>query len=455
MRWICIIALVLACNDIRGDAVPRPLVHTEPEVVLFPRAPVGALQVRDVTLTNVGDDLLLILPTIALDEAPSLTVSWLEPPGSIITLAPKASVHLVVAWLPAGRATHSRLTLESNAGPVVIPIRAGGGQAELHVTPQLVDFGEVPAHTPVSAAVTLTNLGVAPLGPMEAWLEDTGPRVALRWLDGRRTLPPDGQTQLVVQFSPDDTLPQRGTLVVEVPNEPEVAPLRLPVLANVHRPCVVAQPVHFRTALIGRPSDLTLRVSRCTDEPVQITGVQLTGDAAFTVEPPLLPAVLDTAAPLLLPVHFRPVREGTTQAMVHIESDDPFRPVASVVLTGQGVHNQCPVAHAAARLERETEATTLLLDAGGSTDADAPNRMPVAWRWHVDVRPEQAEAEVQEGPGVPDDATTPTARFTPDAPGLWRLALAVEDAFGCVDESTVSVTVRDGPVDVQLEWATD
>lgn len=453
MRWTLLALLLLACDS---SLTPRPVgvLSAEPPLVLFQSAPEGALQVRGLGLRNTGAGDLRLSPELQLDgDASALSVSWRTPTDAPIDLAPGEVADLVVAWLPDGAPVEATLRVQSTRGEHLVAIRTVPTRSALVVVPNPIDLGTVDADTVAETLVTLVNLGADHIEQLDATLDGGhAGRFGLSWVTPVARLAPDAQATLKVVFRADDPRPSTTTLVLRAAN---LAPMSVPVRANTDRPCLRADPVHFSRALIGRTTDLTLDLTACTDEPVQIAGLSTQGDPAFSLTPPSLPLTLEPGATVGLPVHFRPVREGTTQAIVHLRSDDPLQPSLPVILTGRGVHNTCPEARPQATVAGPGDAPHLLLDGGRSVDRDAPNQQPQRWRWSVLARPEGGQAEVEEAPGVADDPRTATARFAPDAPGTWRVALTVEDAFSCVDQATLAVVVRDGPVDVQLEWAVE
>ena len=217
--------------------------------------------------------------------------------------------------------------LEDSAAPTVGP--------ELRLVPRSIDFGPVRVGETATTPLTLRNLGDEAIELVGVF--PSSDIVVVDHYDRIRIGPGEEQVILVrwTPMSTDDLLQ---------------ASLYLPVVARP--PATVTVPVvgvpsfgHLSTAAgagfsgvaLGCHRRVTFWISNSGTADLTLTSVTLSGPDEFSWSGLETPLVVAPDAATSFEVMFVPTTPGYSEATIHIESDDPLRPVVDEVLPGLAV----------------------------------------------------------------------------------------------------------------------
>ncbi len=500
---LAVAALALGCDEPSGIETPE-LVLEPPEFV-FPRSPVGAEEVRRVTVNNQGAAELIIVDvelddrssggefTLALDEGagpgPVPAGRLVVPPGGRIEF--EVTYRVVDETNDTGTLRFS--TNDPDALEVPIPIRAGDVGAEIVVNPRSLDFGDVEVGQTRTRMLTIQNLGLADLEIGELVIsgrEGFDVRQDGASVAGPRTpplrVPGQGSTLLEVVYTPVGLGTANGQLDIRS-NAINGGSTTVDLYANGAVPCmnVVPDTLNFGPSLLvddregPTPNRRALIIENCGSTPLQIDRIELDDPAGVfdLVDPPepvegglleLPGAVGDEEPPSAnLEVGFWPLAIEAYGGYLRIYSNVPPIDEPTVVdLFGRGVDNECPEPRVTQDLFEVQPLEIITLDGTPSSDPDGEVRK---WRWTVVERPEGSVSQPLESfadprrpadGGEADDTATPRAQFFVDLTGEYVLELQVVDALNqvsCDPRAVARVTIRAVPqkeLHIQLVWST-
>ena len=491
---LCMGAIGLSGCD--GEDGPRlaetPSADWNPGEFLYSRLAVGARAEREVTISNVGRGDLLVANLAGEFNAPldySLyyyvrAISDIDgenqqavaiQAGQVvlnrnIAIPPQSALVLVLEYQPSnddGASGSIRFETNDPADPVVtLPIRGDDGGAEINVSPSTIDFGRIGAGGVEMRAVTITNIGSAPLDIDD--IDVNGSQdftVMIGEVDPQQDgvpADPDGDGipglesgmsfELTVIYAPEVDGPDSGEITIRSndSNRPEV---RVTLTANGASPCIRVNPetLEFAAALQGRTTNRPVRIESCGGQTLEIINAYLAdgsspvyviADDSVTL-PVELPALeQDQEAPSQnILIGFTPEDTAAYGGTLIVESNDPLRPMIEVPITGRGTLNDCPVAVVTEDEFNVLPLDIIELDGSASTDADGPGGVPVRYVWTVTQQPDGSTVTPVErfqdprrplDTGIPDDPTTPRALFFVDLAGDYTIELNVADNLDLV-----------------------
>jgi hypothetical protein len=226
--------------------------------------------------------------------------------------------------------------------PDVIVPRPGGGPANIVVTPNSLDFGNVPVGQTRELNLTVSNTGsstlnVSPIDSDNARFSTVPPDVSFAVASG-------GEQPVTVRFAPTFAGAQTGTLSINS-NDPE--PTRTVQVQGVGQRAepeigVNRTELDFGTIVLGEERSRTVNVTNTGNAPLNVGPITITQNTLqFSV---VSPGAFTVAAggQQTVTVRFTPTQIGPQTGTLKINSDDPDKPSLSVSLQGSGTLGPLP-----------------------------------------------------------------------------------------------------------------
>ena len=302
-------------------------------------APIPAGQSAEVLLpiTNTGNGSLIVQSVTIGNPAVQLVAPMLPE-----WIAPGATRQLRMRVTPPSPGAFSAaLTVESSASTARLAITGRGANSrgpQLEIAPSALDFGTVALTQSRDLGLTIGNAGGAVLtvAPPKAT-----PGFRVIGLDNSAVLPPGGQQQVTVSFSPLAVGSTFETLTLESDD-----PLRRTgqvgmaghaiELVVVNAPKIEMRPApsaDFGNVRIGVPAQQTFTVRNSGRAPLVITRVS-TSLADYSVrEFPALPFTLAPNTERIFLVRLDAAATGARLGQLQVASNDPVTPVLNIGLS--------------------------------------------------------------------------------------------------------------------------
>jgi hypothetical protein len=297
---------------------------------------------------------------------------------------------------------------------------------QVAVAPSALDFGEVAVGGDAELVYYVTNAGGAAL-EVALTLDGDG-QSAFALLEGAATVPPDGEAELHVRFTPDTYLPYAANVVLQTNDElqPELTlPLAgVGVAAPLPDLALDARTIDWGD--VDAPATQVLTLRNAGTAPLVLGDASLTGSGAFALvtDPSRTTVAPGNSLPIVL--RYDPTPAGDA-AQLHLPSNDPDEPDAAVVLLGNGGGDFAyPVA---------------IIDCPGTTqppgyvamdgyDAyDPAGHTPLTWAWTLAGVPTDPAGQPLSA-GQLTSASGPTTTLFTDAVGTYLVDLVVTNALG-------------------------
>jgi photosystem II stability/assembly factor-like uncharacterized protein len=321
----------------------------------FGNVGVGQRATRIVQVFNVGTSDLHISGFSRLSGDTDFTI--LPTPPTPATIAPGAELDFTIQFQPSQRGNKSAIFQIQSDDPAQpdfqIPASGTGVTGHIAVSGSL-DFGVVPRGTAATLPVTVQNTGLAPLtvsnvfmtfGSDSAYSVLSNPGVP-------QTIQPSDSVVFTVRFAPPANSNgnlRSGTLRIlsDDPDNPTVD-VGATGTPGVPRATLDSNAFDFGGVPVDNRTtphqvDKVLRItneSSCDLCDLTITSLPITGAQAgdYTlVGAPATPFTIGAGNHVDLTVRFNPPLDGTRNATLTVNSDDPANPVLPVSLTGQGL----------------------------------------------------------------------------------------------------------------------
>ena len=219
-----------------AESAPTPRLQVMPAALAFGPLEVSQSRALDVTISNVGTAVLTLTQDLAIDPA-SAPFSLQNAPANGTTYQPTDNSTFQVVFTPTAVGIESaELVITSDdptATEVRVPIGGEGSNTQapaIFVSPNPVDFGQVPRGTLASRSVLVRNDGSAPLDlNMVRLSNDAGSRFLLPAPPTPgTTLTPGQQLNFNVDYSDNGVVQTyNGTLEIQSndPSSPTTVPL--------------------------------------------------------------------------------------------------------------------------------------------------------------------------------------------------------------------------------------
>ncbi|TVQ94786.1 MAG: choice-of-anchor D domain-containing protein [Deltaproteobacteria bacterium] len=216
-----------------------------------------------------------------------------------------------------------------------------GPHPQILVDPPEIDFGTNPRQQTGYAALSITNIGEAPLRLIELFPPDAE-GIHLGQLNDA-VLEPDEMTGVGISWSPTTFESLSSSLTIES-NDPTQEFVEIPLIGRVPAPQIEVTPHDhdFGTVERGETVDLQVSVSNVGEDTLRIDKVEhfstsenelFIGDLGGLAT---LPLELDPGTETELTVRYRPFDDILDEGQLIVHSDDPTNAEATASQIGNG-----------------------------------------------------------------------------------------------------------------------
>jgi hypothetical protein len=229
-------------------------------------------------------------------------------------------------------ATSGVTTGSATVGPITI-----ASAPNLAAAPAALDFGVAAIRQQMDLAVSLDNLGNAPVSitpgnDLQAPFTLLGPGTPF-------VVPAGGSSNLQIRFNAAVSGTQSGMLTLHTDNPAQPA-ITIPVIARVAAatdPRIEIPPavLDFGSLPLGQTGELSLAIRNTGFGTLQITAATAS-DPQFTVVSPTAPFSIPPGGSAALVVHFTPASAGPQSAQLTLATNDPLFPSDVISLGGTG-----------------------------------------------------------------------------------------------------------------------
>lgn len=318
------------------------------------------------------------------------------------------------------------------------------------VTPEVLDFGEVPIAYSAAGSVELVNSGRAALEITgDATLD--GDAVAFTVGALPDTLAPDERATIDVTFLPEQLTTYGATLTLPTndPEHPELVVTLTGTGIEVPTPDIAVDPlsVDFGAVPAGGAGTAWFTVTNEGEGPLTIREMVQAGSGAFQVVGDVGGFTLEPDQSTNIIVLYAPSTADGDNGSITLRSDDPDEPEVSVVLLGNGGGTfEYPVAVIDGPATAEPRDT---LELDGTASYDPSGYTPLTYTWMVLDVPDGSQAALS-------SPSTDVTWLSTDLAGTYRVQLQVTNAIGLVSAPAIW-EVESIPTDllhVELTWNT-
>lgn len=347
-NYECVPREAKAC-DIVLDG--NPILQPSPHTVDFGTVDSQAALLQTVTLHNIGNCTLTLFEATLADKGAGFTCDLCDTnfPKEVW---PGRSLEIQLSYTPGMvRESVTELTLLSDDKeyPTLrVPVKANYiGTPDLKANPNPVDFGytaqgRLTRRTVTlsnqgtgTAPVTITSVALSPADTMDFSLVSIANNLP-------RTLVPvsvnrNAVQTLEVRYTPRTTADHQADLVVTTTKGTFTVPL---LGTSSSAPSVTVTPamIDLGDVTLGTSTFRTLTVVNMGGAPLTVRptwgGMMFTTD--FSTNPQVVPDVVPSQY-VEVQVMVTATREGTLQAILNLETNDPVRPTVSIPVTARGV----------------------------------------------------------------------------------------------------------------------
>jgi hypothetical protein len=308
--------------------------QSQPTGVDFGDVTVGTSGTQTVVVTNLGHSNATI-------SAATVTGSGFNYMGTALplTLPRGQSVSLTINFAPsaAGVSTGNlSLSTSGNISPNNVPLTGTGVQSQqtlsLTVSPQSINFGNVPVGSSGSQNVSLLNTGNGPVNVSQATMGGNG--FGMTGLGLPMTLGPGQSTAFTVSFAPAGAGGASGNISVVSNAANSVSTVALSGMGVQPQISVAPASVSFGTVTVGQTSSQTVTLTNAGGANLNIT--QLTGPGTgFSLNGLALPLALGPGKSTAFTVSFTPTSGASSAGSLMLVSNAPTSPTA-IPLSGTG-----------------------------------------------------------------------------------------------------------------------
>ena len=333
-----------------------PLGSASPSSIGFGSVPVGSTAPQTVTLTNVGNDPLLItnIAVGGTNSAQFLPVGDDTCPIGIATgVAPGSSCTFQVSFAPQTTGAFSaEIDITDNSGNIAgnvqtIPLSGTGVPAAplANVSPSAVTFGtQAVGTTSGNQTVTVQNQGSAPLNLSGIAIVGGGAANFGIVAAGSTPCPTGGGSvaagascTVAVYFAPASSGAQSANLSIS--DNASGSPQMVTLSGTGASPGIALSPasLNFGAQSVGTTSAAqSITLSNTGSGTLGVSGITLTGaNSSDFAQTNNCPASLGAAASCMVSVKFAPTAAGSRAAAISVADNAPASP-QTAALTGSG-----------------------------------------------------------------------------------------------------------------------
>ncbi len=322
-----------------GTAIPLPVVTVTPEQVGFGEVDIGDEATAEVRIENIGDADLTV-EDVLIAEGAGAGFSVTGVPSEPTVLAPGEALTVTAGFSPVAEGpvngTLSVISDASNGAEQLVSLQGTGVEPPapgIEVGPQNLNFGEVSLGEEASLNFTISNPGDAVL-ELAVTLESSAGGGVFTLDNTPSEVAASDEASVTVTFRPSVVGEVRATVRITSNADPgEITVEVRGTGTGVPELRVSPSSLDFGEVRLGETSTETVRLENTGTGPLQL-GVEINGDATFTVETGLGDGTLAPGETLTLEIAYRPTAVGESQASLDISSDGGNE---SVSLRGNGL----------------------------------------------------------------------------------------------------------------------
>ena len=496
-------------NDGSVEVAQSGRLLVSPNGISFGRVIVGTTASKEVLVRNTSSEALRIVE-LALSPRDGGSIDALSiegiPQGDFV-IEGQGSRILTVTYSPTTTSASAGqlefITSDPRYGrtsPLIVPVSTLASAPNIEANPSQVRFVRQSTRTsPSFIPVSIINTGEADLILTRKPEYNGGADFRLD-LPARAypiTIKPDGlrditsdplsyQLDLQVRYKAIGEGTDTGTVLV-FSNDLKTANtgedegvFEIPVTANADASCILIDSItrNFGQVPVGQRAIDLIKVTNCGTQPLDIEDVTLvdeSSDEEYSLDLGSWDldddGVIDNNRITIDPeksdsfeLRYTPSGEGTDQARIIIQSNDPVTPQIEIAAIGRGAVGKCPTAFAEGRTEgsgtnrQEFGAAPLdyiILDGSESSDEDGvvPTDSEESWIWEATEYPGDAPPTIRGTDARPNDYSIRRTRLL--LAGRYVFTLKVRDAQGFISCNESQVTVLAIPSEkilVELTW---
>jgi len=315
-----------------------PQIEVEPQAVEFNEIPLGATRRIGLVVKNIGEAELIVS---SVDTTAPFTATLLD-----TEIGPQGQGRIDISFTPTNSEPATGvLVIASNAedAPMLtVQLSGVGVQGHVEVLPTEVEFLGTTLGTSASAEVVVINSGVE---AVSGQIRTEGfARPDHFALSGSRqfdvpddyAVPAVGERVVDLVYAPLLTGDDAGRVIFETCG-PRCG-VELTVRASAVAASVILEPpsVDFGAVGLNEIERETVRLTNNGNEPIEITGIRVSGSASLRTTPPNLPAQVQPGGQILIPVEFQPTGAENALGELIVATNHPGVEEAKVRLMGTG-----------------------------------------------------------------------------------------------------------------------
>jgi len=319
-------------NTANAKLTPQEAVQISPSDMTFANVAVGNKATQIATLTNTGGEAVTItqLASSAIEFATSgLAMPMLIRPGQ------SARFTVVFTGSTAGSASGTLMAMTSHGGNsshVKLKGNAGGGAAQLSLSANTLNFGNVLVNGASTQALTLKNSGQNDVQVSQ--IAVTGGAFSVSGMAAPVTISAGQSMALQATFAPKAAGTATGAITVtsNATNPTSTVALNGSAVAASYTMSLSPASLNFGNVTAGSSTTQNLQLSNTGNSSVTVTQVAASG-AGISVSALGAPVTLAPSQSLALSVKFAPTTAGATAGSVTVTNNDGVNAVAAVTGT--------------------------------------------------------------------------------------------------------------------------
>jgi len=330
-----------------GIITSAPDIVVEPEAWDYGELGVGLQSVRSFTVLNPGSGVLEAYVISLVDNTEFHICDGWEP----FALAPGNERHIIVVFAPTSQGHVSdTLVIESNVpwkNPLLVQLNGTGvaePEPDILVDPPGWDFGEVPVGEESPRGFIISNFGSDVLAVTEIGMTDDIDFHIGEGAEGFE-LPPGGQRELLVSFSPTSG-GEKFTELSFVNNVPDKNPFSMEIIGFGIGPPPSAIEVgpgewNYGEVPVGTHRSKEFLVFNPSEGILEVTEINIIGDEDFSIAQETPPFALEPGGMAEILVRFSPQSEGPKSATLMFVNNTPESNPLEIPLGGFALPSVC------------------------------------------------------------------------------------------------------------------